>query len=101
MAEVLANTWDGNVNCENAMVIADIGAGSYFGECALIYKTARIASMRAKTVLICYTLHERELRQVLRSYPYVMHYMRKIARRRLDRVERLSAIAQKQVRGES
>merc|ERR1719198_228582 len=96
VAEVLAKSWDGSVDFENAMVIADIGEGSYFGECALIFKTARVASMRAQSILICYTLRERQLHQVLKNYPYVLQYIGTIARKRLERVERLSQIAQSQ-----
>jgi hypothetical protein len=55
----------------------------------------RSTSVRARTVLVCYTLKEHHLTSLLRmaGTSYVREYVLTIARRRRTRVERLSVVA--------
>ena len=49
--------------------------------------------MHARTALVCYTISESDLRHTLRDLPGVSEYVHLIARRRLERVERHSELA--------
>ena len=86
-------------NFKNQKVLSLIGDGCYFGEVALLLSSAtgsarkRCATVHARTALVCYTISESDLRHTLRDLPGVSEYVHLIARRRLERVERLSELA--------
>ena len=98
IAEVLAKSINGNYD-SSSPIIADVGEGSYFGDVSLIQKKPRTASVRARSVLICYTLSAERLFEALENFPYCHTYLITIARRRLQRTERLSAVANRTVTG--
>ena len=77
------------------VVLTRISSGCYFGEVALVLATGkRCATVHADTNLVCYTLTADALKRSLGGIPYVRAYFELIAQRRLERVERLSALAE-------
>ena len=83
--------------------IASLGEGCYFGDVALLLDVRRTATVRCTTTCICYTIERESLLAALRDFPYVHKYMLTIARRRYQRIERLSIAAESAFRdpGES
>lgn len=72
--------------------IALIGDGCYFGDVATVLGCKRTASVRACTVLVCYSLDTNAISKIFETFPYCREYMFCIARRRYDRIKRLSVL---------
>jgi hypothetical protein len=53
----------------------------------------RSTTVRAKTLLICYTLSSEQLAKAMNDFPFVRDYIMIIARKRLSRIKRFSALA--------
>ena len=84
---------DAKATGENATVVALIGDGCYFGDVAVVFGKKRTASVRARTMLICYSLDSDGWEQLIQNYDYLRAYVTLIARRRDERAKILSKIA--------
>lgn len=77
----------------NEVHLADLGAGSFFGEMALFENFPRSATIRAKSAVTCLALTEWEVQAELRSSPEIAVAMLKVFARRIRAVdEELAAL---------
>lgn len=77
----------------NEVHLADMGAGSFFGEMALFENFPRSATIRAKSAVTCLALTEWEVQAELRTSPEIAVAMLKVFARRIRAVdEELAAL---------
>ena len=77
----------------NEVHLADLGAGSFFGEMALFENFPRSATIRAKSAVTCLALTEWEVQAELRTSPEIAVAMLKVFARRIRAVdEELAAL---------
>jgi CRP-like cAMP-binding protein len=65
-------------------LVSTLGAGSFFGEIALLLERPRTATVRAKGPCDTFVLEKRDFAKVLRDHPLFAERLAAIARERYD-----------------
>merc|ERR1712070_822881 len=92
VADIMAQRGADSVK-PSSVVIGVIGDGCYFGDVAVIFGKKRTATVRASTMLICYSLSGDAWDRLFTTFDYLKDYVTLIAKRRDERTKILSKIA--------
>jgi len=76
------------VSEDEKVVYATLGAGSFFGEIALLFSAPRNATIKAREYCDCYSLHKETFDQILARFPDFARTISEMAEKRKEETER-------------